>query len=336
MLPSRRDSAHSAWVSISVGCNNTCTFCIVPSLRGKEKDRRPGDILAEIQALVLDGVVEVTLLGQNVNAYGVEFGDRGAFADLLRACGDIDGLERVRFTSPHPRDFTDDVIDAMATTHNVMPHLHMPLQSGSDRILQAMRRSYRSDRYLGIIDRVRDRLPDAAITTDIIVGFPGETEDDFHATLDVVQAARFASAFTFQYSKRPGTPAADLPDQIDPSIVQDRYERLIAVVNDIAWQENTELLDTDVEVLVASGEGRKDQSTSRVSGRARDNRLVHVDIGDSSAPLPGDLVTARVTYAAPHHLVADEVREIRYRAPRHPAAGAGVLLGMPGIGTPTG
>jgi tRNA-2-methylthio-N6-dimethylallyladenosine synthase len=336
MLPSRRDSAHSAWVSISVGCNNTCTFCIVPSLRGKEKDRRPGDILAEIQALVLDGVVEVTLLGQNVNAYGVEFGDRGAFADLLRACGDIDGLERVRFTSPHPRDFTDDVIDAMATTHNVMPHLHMPLQSGSDRILQAMRRSYRSDRYLGIIDRVRDRLPDAAITTDIIVGFPGETEDDFHATLDVVQAARFASAFTFQYSKRPGTPAADLPDQIDPSIVQDRYERLIAVVNDIAWQENTELLDTDVEVLVASGEGRKDQSTSRVSGRARDNRLVHVDIGDSSAPLPGDLVTARVTYAAPHHLVADEVREIRYRVPRHPAAGAGVLLGMPGIGTPTG
>jgi tRNA-2-methylthio-N6-dimethylallyladenosine synthase len=336
MLPSRRDSAHSAWVSISVGCNNTCTFCIVPSLRGKEKDRRPGDILAEIQALVLDGVVEVTLLGQNVNAYGVEFGDRGAFADLLRACGDIDGLERVRFTSPHPRDFTDDVIDAMATTHNVMPHLHMPLQSGSDRILQAMRRSYRSDRYLGIIDRVRDRLPDAAITTDIIVGFPGETEDDFHATLDVVQAARFASAFTFQYSQRPGTPAADLPDQIDPSIVQDRYERLIAVVNDIAWQENTELLDTDVEVLVASGEGRKDQSTSRVSGRARDNRLVHVDIGDSSAPLPGDLVTARVTYAAPHHLVADEVREIRYRAPRHPAAGAGVLLGMPGIGTPTG
>ncbi|MEY2989761.1 MAG: tRNA ((37)-C2)-methylthiotransferase MiaB [Actinomycetota bacterium] len=351
MLPSRRDSAHSAWVSISVGCNNTCTFCIVPSLRGKEKDRRPGDILAEIQALVLDGVVEVTLLGQNVNAYGVEFGDRGAFADLLRACGDIPGLERVRFTSPHPRDFTDDVIDAMATTHNVMPHLHMPLQSGSDRILQAMRRSYRSDRYLGIIERVRDRLPDAAITTDIIVGFPGESEEDFEATLDVVQSARFASAFTFQYSKRPGTPAAELPDQIDPSIVQDRYERLVAVVNDIAWQENKALLGTDVEVLVAAGEGRKDQATSRISGRARDNRLVHVDIGDAALPLPGDLVRACVTYAAPHHLVADELLEIQYRGGRDAAnvsdnvpdnfpdngaaVGAGVSLGMPGIGVPS-
>ncbi|MGA1145700.1 MAG: tRNA (N6-isopentenyl adenosine(37)-C2)-methylthiotransferase MiaB [Candidatus Nanopelagicales bacterium] len=351
MLPSRRDSAHSAWVSISVGCNNTCTFCIVPSLRGKEKDRRPGDILAEIQALVLDGVVEVTLLGQNVNAYGVEFGDRGAFADLLRACGDIPGLERVRFTSPHPRDFTDDVIDAMATTHNVMPHLHMPLQSGSDRILQAMRRSYRSDRYLGIIERVRDRLPDAAITTDVIVGFPGESEEDFEATLDVVQSARFASAFTFQYSKRPGTPAAELPDQIDPSIVQDRYERLVAVVNDIAWQENKALLGTDVEVLVAAGEGRKDQATSRISGRARDNRLVHVDIGDAALPLPGDLVRACVTYAAPHHLVADELLEIQYRGGRDAAnvsdnvpdnfpdngaaVGAGVSLGMPGFGVPS-
>jgi len=170
-LPTKRQSTHAAWVSISVGCNNTCTFCIVPALRGTEKDRRPGEILAEIEALVADGVVEITLLGQNVNAYGVEFDDRGAFADLLRACGNVDGLERVRFTSPHPRDFTDDVIDAMATTHNVMPALHMPLQSGSDRILQSMRRSYRSDRYLGILDKVRDRMPHAAITTDIIVAF---------------------------------------------------------------------------------------------------------------------------------------------------------------------
>ncbi|MGA1481227.1 MAG: tRNA (N6-isopentenyl adenosine(37)-C2)-methylthiotransferase MiaB, partial [Candidatus Nanopelagicales bacterium] len=199
-LPTRRESAYAAWVSISVGCNNTCTFCIVPALRGKEKDRRPGDILAEIEALVGEGVIEVTLLGQNVNAYGVEFGDRGAFADLLRACGRIEGLERVRFTSPHPRDFTDDVIAAMAETPNVMPQLHMPLQSGSDRILQAMRRSYRAERYLGIIERVRQAMPEAAITTDIIVGFPGETEEDFQGTLDVVRAARFASAFTFQYS----------------------------------------------------------------------------------------------------------------------------------------
>ena len=333
VLPTRRDSAHSAWVSISVGCNNTCTFCIVPSLRGKEKDRRPGDILAEIAALVADGVVEVTLLGQNVNAYGVEFGDKHAFADLLRACGAIEGLERVRFTSPHPRDFTDDVIDAMASTGNVMPQLHMPLQSGSDRILQAMRRSYRSDRYLGIIERVRSRMPDAAITTDIIVGFPGETEEDFQDTLAVVRAARFASAFTFQYSKRPGTPAAELPDQVEPDVVQERYERLVAVVNDIAWEENRSLQGAEVEVLVASGEGRKDGATSRISGRARDNRLVHVNVGEAPIPLPGDLVTARVTYAAPHHLVADDVIDIRYRVAReHPG---GVALGMPSIGVPT-
>jgi len=332
VLPTKRDSAYSAWVSISVGCNNTCTFCIVPSLRGKEKDRRPGDILAEIEALVADGVVEVTLLGQNVNAYGVEFGDRGAFADLLRACGDVDGLERVRFTSPHPRDFTDDVIDAMATTANVMPQLHMPLQSGSDRILQAMRRSYRSERYLGIIDRVRERIADAAITTDIIVGFPGESEDDFQATLDVVERARFASAFTFQYSKRPGTPAAQLPDQIDPAIVQERYERLVASVNEIAWEQNKSLEGTEVEVLVAAGEGRKDASTARISGRARDNRLVHVDVGHARLPLPGDLVRARVTYAAPHHLVADELLDVHYRAADN--AVAGVSLGMPSVGRP--
>ena len=334
VLPTRRDSAHAAWVSISVGCNNTCTFCIVPSLRGKEKDRRPGDILAEIEALVADGVVEVTLLGQNVNAYGVEFGDRAAFADLLRACGGIDGLERVRFTSPHPRDFTTDVIDAMAQTPNVMPQLHMPLQSGSNRILQAMRRSYRSDRYLGIIDAVREQMPHAAITTDIIVGFPGETEEDFQATMDVVAQARFASAFTFQYSKRPGTPAAELPDQVEADVVQDRYERLVALVNQIAWEGNRALEGSVVEVLVAAGEGRKDGATARISGRARDNRLVHVAVGEHEVPSPGDLVTARVTYAAPHHLVADEVLDIRYRAPRQVSAAAGVPLGMPGIGAP--
>src|SRR5687767_2677310 len=186
-LPTRRESTYAGWVSISVGCNNTCTFCIVPSLRGKEKDRRPGEILAEVQALAAEGVLEVTLLGQNVNSYGAEFGDRGAFAKLLRACGDVPGLERVRFTSPHPRDFTTDVIAAMAQTPNVCPQLHMPLQSGSDRILRAMRRSYRSTRFLAILDEVRASVPDAAISTDIIVGFPGETDDDFAATLDVVE-----------------------------------------------------------------------------------------------------------------------------------------------------
>ncbi|MDQ3578427.1 MAG: tRNA (N6-isopentenyl adenosine(37)-C2)-methylthiotransferase MiaB, partial [Actinomycetota bacterium] len=199
-LPARRDSAHSGWVSISVGCNNTCTFCIVPSLRGTERDRRPGDVLAEVEALVAEGVLEVTLLGQNVNSYGVEFGDRLAFGKLLRACGDIDGLERVRFTSPHPKDFTDDVIAAMAETPNVCHQLHMPMQSGSDKVLREMKRSYRSARYLSIIENVRAAMPDAAITTDIIVGFPGETEEDFQATLDVVAQSRFSGAFTFQYS----------------------------------------------------------------------------------------------------------------------------------------
>src|SRR6187397_2815257 len=237
-LPTKRESAYAAWVSISVGCNNTCTFCIVPALRGKEKDRRPGEILAEIEALVDEGVSEVTLLGQNVNSYGVEFGDRLAFGKLLRACGEIEGLERVRFTSPHPKDFTDDVIAAMAETPNVMPSLHMPLQSGSDRVLAAMRRSYRQQRYLGIIDRVRAAMPDAAITTDIIVGFPGETEADFEATLDVVRAARFASAFTFQYSKRPGTPAAEMDGQVPKAVVQERYERLTALQDEISWEEN--------------------------------------------------------------------------------------------------
>ena len=311
-LPTRRESAYAAWVSISVGCNNTCTFCIVPALRGKEKDRRPGDILAEIEALVAEGVIEITLLGQNVNAYGVEFGDRGAFADLLRACGRIEGLERVRFTSPHPRDFTDDVIAAMAETPNVMPQLHMPLQSGSDRILQSMRRSYRADRYLGIIERVRSAMPEAAITTDIIVGFPGETEEDFQGTLDVVRASRFASAFTFQYSPRPGTPAATMDQQVPKEIVQDRYERLVALVDDIAWEEAKRFVGREVEVLVAEGEGRKDDATARLSGRAADNRLVHVardaDLGD---PRPGDLVVAEVTYAAPHHLVADRLIAVR-------------------------
>jgi tRNA-2-methylthio-N6-dimethylallyladenosine synthase len=317
-LPSRRDAAHSAWVSISVGCDNTCSFCIVPSLRGRETDRRPGDVLAEIRALVDDGVVEVTLLGQNVNSYGRSFGDRYAFGKLLRACGEVDGLERVRFTSPHPRDFTDDVIAAMAQTPNVMPHLHMPLQSGSDAVLKAMRRSYRQQRYLAILDRVRAAIPDAAITTDIIVGFPGETEADFAQTLDVVRAARFASAFTFQYSPRPGTPAADLADQLPKPVVQERYDRLIAVQEQISAESARALVGREVEVLVNAAAGRKDERTGRVSGRARDGRLVHV----AGQAAPGDVVTAEVTYAAPHHLVADAgIRSHRpWRGPAHAPA----------------
>ncbi|MEY3971733.1 MAG: tRNA ((37)-C2)-methylthiotransferase MiaB [Actinomycetota bacterium] len=316
-LPSKRENAYAGWVSISVGCNNTCTFCIVPSLRGKEKDRRPGDVLAEIEALVADGVIEVTLLGQNVNTYGVEFGDRGAFAKLLRACGQIDGLERVRFTSPHPAAFTDDVIDAMAETHNVMPQLHMPLQSGSDSILKAMKRSYRSDRYLNILENVRAKIPNAAITTDIIVGFPGETEEDFQATIDVVRKSRFAMAYTFQYSKRPGTPAAAMPNQIEKEVVQERYERLLEVVNDVAWQENQKQIGREVEVLVANGEGRKDSNTNRLTGRARDNRLVHFEVpAGEQRPRPGDSVNVQISRAAPYFLIADSVAGSKYELRR--------------------
>ncbi|MGL4172543.1 MAG: tRNA (N6-isopentenyl adenosine(37)-C2)-methylthiotransferase MiaB [Actinomycetota bacterium] len=305
-LPSRRESVSSGWVSISVGCNNTCTFCIVPSLRGPERDRRPGEVLAEIEALVADGAIEVTLLGQNVNTYGVEFGDKFAFGKLLRACGAIHGLERVRFTSPHPAAFTNDVIDAMAATANVMPSLHMPLQSGSDRILRAMRRSYRAERFLSIIDSARRQLPEAAITTDIIVGFPGETDADFENTLAVVRQARFAGAFTFQYSPRPGTPAAELPGLIPRPVVQERYERLVALQDEISWELNQKLQGKQVEVLVAPGEGRKDSATQRWSGRAPDNRLVHFAVPtQGEVPRPGDVATVTVTRGAPHHLVAD-------------------------------
>ena len=343
-LPTARESAYAAWVSISVGCNNTCTFCIVPALRGKEVDRRPADILAEVESLVAQGVLEVTLLGQNVNAYGVSFADpdtprdRGAFAALLRACGRIDGLERVRFTSPHPAEFTDDVIEAMAETPNVCPALHMPLQSGSDRVLKAMRRSYRAERYLGIIDRVRAAMPHAAITTDIIVGFPGETEEDFAATLDVVRAARFSAAFTFQYSKRPGTPAAELDGQLPKTVVQERYERLLEVQEQISLESNAALVGSTVELLAATGEGRKDASTARMSGRARDGRLVHFTPGDA-AVRPGDVVTTTVTGAAPHHLIADAPLQSHRRTRAGDAHATGqrprtVGLGLPAVGVP--
>ncbi len=305
-LPSRRESTHSAWVSISVGCNNTCTFCIVPALRGKEKDRRPGDVLAEIQAIVDDGAIEVTLLGQNVNSYGVEFGDREAFGKLLRAAGMIAGLERIRFTSPHPAAFTDDVIDAMAETPTVMPQLHMPLQSGSDRILKSMRRSYRSEKFLGILDRVRERIPHAAISTDIIVGFPGETEEDFLETMRVVEEARFATAFTFQYSIREGTPAATMDDQVPKAVVQERYERLMALQDRISWEENQKQIGRLVEVLVSSAESRKQAETHRLSGRAEDARLVHFDVpAGSDIPRPGDIVSVVISQAAPYHVIAD-------------------------------
>ncbi len=299
-LPVRRHSAFSAWVSVSVGCNNTCTFCIVPSLRGIEKDRPADEILNEVRAVAAQGVIEITLLGQNVNAYGVDFGDRGAFAKLLQECGKVDGLERIRFMSPHPRDFTDDVIEVMAHTPHVMPHLHMPLQSGSDRILQAMRRSYRRDRYMGIIEKVRAAMPDAGITTDIIVGFPGETDQDFQDTLDIVRQARFTAAYTFQYSKRPGTLAATMPDQIPDDVMAERYKALHALQQDISGEINTASIGKSYEVLVSDHEGRHDSKRARLNGRTPDFRLVHFESDDAR---PGDIARVKIDSTTPNFMV---------------------------------
>jgi len=310
-LPARRFSAFTSWVSVSVGCNNTCTFCIVPTLRGIEKDRPEADILNEIRALVDQGVIEITLLGQNVNAYGVDFGDRGAFASLLKKCGDIAGLERVRFMSPHPRDFTDDVIEVMANTPNVMPHLHMPLQSGSDRILQEMRRSYRSSRYLGILDRVRNAMPHAMITTDIIVGFPGETEEDFQATLDLTTRAQFSAAYTYKYSIRPGTPAGAMPNQVPEDVVGERYTRLHEHQQKISLGVNQRSIGEKHRALVSEVEGRRDQQQARLTGKTEDFRLVHFDA--TSQARPGDFVDLEITDASAHYLIGRELAHIKTR-----------------------
>jgi tRNA-2-methylthio-N6-dimethylallyladenosine synthase len=331
-LPARRFSAFTSWVSISVGCNNTCTFCIVPTLRGVEKDRQPADILTEMRALVEQGVIEITLLGQNVNAYGVEFGDRGAFAQLLREAGKIDGLERVRFMSPHPRDFTDDVIEAMAQTENVMPHLHMPLQSGSDAILQSMRRSYRAEKYLGILERVRRAMPKAMITTDIIVGFPGETEEDFQATLDLATQAKFAAAYTYKYSIRPGTPAGVMPNQVPEEIVGERYTRLHEHQQKISLAVNQEAIGSVHRALVSEIEGRRDEAQARMTGKTEDFRLVH--FGADTDARPGDLVDVRITQASAHYLIGDAISVERTRggdAHQSRTAPSSTTLGMPKV-----
>ena len=333
-LPARRFSAFSSWVSISVGCNNTCTFCIVPTLRGVEKDRSMSDVLAEVRALVEQGVIEVTLLGQNVNAYGVELGERGAFARLLKEVAGIDGLERLRFMSPHPRDFTDDVIEVMATTPVVMPHLHMPLQSGSDAILASMRRSYRSDRYLGILDRVRKGIPHAMITTDIIVGFPGETEEDFTATLDVVSQSRFAAAYTYKYSIRPGTPAGEMSNQVAEAVVGERYTRLHEHQQKISLSVNQEAIGARHQIMVTEVEGRRDAAQSRLTGRSQDFRLVHFD--NTSLARPGDFVDVEITDASAHYLIGRELSHTQTRGgdaharrSEEKVQSSGVALGMP-------
>ena len=335
-LPARRFSAFSSWVSISVGCNNTCTFCIVPALRGIEKDRPMVDVLNEVRALVDQGVIEITLLGQNVNAYGVGLGERGAFAKILKEVAAIDGLERLRFMSPHPRDFTDDVIEVMATTPVVMPHLHMPLQSGSDSILASMRRSYRSDRYLGILDRVRSQIPHAMITTDIIVGFPGESESDFQATLDVATQARFAAAYTYKYSIRPGTPAGEMTNQVSEEVVGERYTRLHEHQQKISLSVNQEAIGSHHSIMVTEVEGRRDAAQSRLTGRSEDFRLVHFD--NSSQARPGDFVDVEITDASAHYLIGRELAHIKTRGgdaharrTDESAPTPGVMLGIPTV-----
>jgi tRNA-2-methylthio-N6-dimethylallyladenosine synthase len=304
-LPALRDVAHHAWVSIAVGCDNACTFCIVPLVRGPQRSRPLGDVLAEVRGLVRSGVVEVTLLGQNVNTYGRDLtvpssARRPLFAELLRAVNEVEGLRRIRFTSPHPHDFTPDVIDAMAESDRVCEHIHFPLQSGSDRVLRAMRRSYRRERYLEWLDRIRTAIPGIAVSTDIIVGFPGETDEDFEDTLDVVRRARFDQAYTFQYSTRPGTRAGSMPDQVPKPLVQERFDRLVALQEGIALERMREQVGTTAEILV-EGAGRK----GRTQGRTRTNRVVHLD-GELA---PGTFVDVRILAAHPHHLDGEPVRE---------------------------
>ena len=305
-LPAARHDTFRAWVSIAPGCDNACTFCIVPLVRGPQRSRAVGDVLAEVQGLAERGVVEVTLLGQNVNTYGRDVTVPGSsrrplFADLLRLVGQVDGIRRVRFTSPHPHDFTPDVIEAMAETPAVCEHIHFPMQSGSDEVLRRMRRSYRRERYLSWLDRIREAIPGIAVSTDIIVGFPGETEDDFADTLDAVARACFDSAYMFQYSPRPGTEAATFEDRVPKPLVQERFERLVTLQEGISTRNAQALVGSTLEVLV-EGADRKGISTQ---SRTRTNRLVHL----AQAFDPGTFLPVTITAAAAHHLTGMVVTE---------------------------
>jgi len=309
-LPACREVRHHAWVSISIGCNNTCTFCIVPLLRGPEKSRKLGEVVAEVTELVDDGVREITLLGQNVNSYGRDLvaGDcerrgprnRTLFAELLYALAEVDGLERVRFTSPHPKDFTSDVFAAMRDIPNVCEQLHLPLQSGSDRILRRMQRSYRSARYLDLVAEARETIPGLAISTDIIVGFPGETEADFQDTLRVAEACAFDAAFTFKYSKRPGTRAVSLDGHIETAVMDDRFDRLIQLTRALSAASHARQVGRVAEILI---EGPSKTDPGRMSGRTRENRLVHVPAAPEATP--GAFVNARIVRAATHYLLGE-------------------------------
>ena len=312
-LPVRRDLAWSAWVTIQIGCDNNCAFCIVPSVRGAEISRPFEEVVAEVEQLAAAGCVEVTLLGQNVNSYGrdltragrragLDVRARPLFADLLRAVGAVAGIRRVRYTSPHPKDLRPETIAAMAETEAVCEHLHLPLQAGSDRTLAAMHRGYTADRYLGRLAAARAGVPGLAVTTDLIVGFPGETEDDFERTLEVVAEAGYDSAYTFLFSPRPGTEAFDRDDQVPAGVAAERFERLRAVVERAALAAHRARVGRVEEVLV-EGPSRKDADV--LTGRTRQNKLVHFRPG---SPLgAGTFVDVRVTGAAPHHLLGDLV-----------------------------
>jgi tRNA-2-methylthio-N6-dimethylallyladenosine synthase len=288
-LPMHRERRHQAWVQVSMGCNSKCAYCIVPSVRGREQSRRPGEIVAEVTALARGGVKEITLLGQNVNSWGRDLAPslRTDFGQLLRACDRVPGIERIRFTSPHPKDFRAPVIAALAECATVCEHVHLPLQSGSSRVLKRMRRTYDRDRYLGLVATLRAAVPDVALGTDIIVGFPGETETDFGETLEVVEAVRYDSAFTFIYSPRAGTEAAALPDQVSDDVKHERLERLVAVVQRIAAERNAERVGRVEEVLV---EGASRTDVSLLRGRTRRNTTVNF----AGTARPGDLVDVLV------------------------------------------
>lgn len=295
-LPARRTSSWHAWVSISIGCNNSCTFCIVPAVRGEEISRRMGDIVAEVGSLVRDGVVEVTLLGQNVNSYGRDLDGSPMFSQLLYALDRIEGLERVRFTSPHPKDFRQDSVDAMADCRVVCEHIHLPVQAGSDRVLKLMKRAYSRERYLDKVRMIRAAIPDIAITTDIIVGFPGETEDDFLQTLSLVEEVRYDGAYTFQYSPRPMTAAAAMEGHLPKEVVQERYDRLVDLQERISDERNAEAVGRTEQLLV---EGVSKKDPDKLTGRTRGNKLVHFAGGDLAE---GSFATVRITGAHPHHL----------------------------------
>ena len=300
-LPKHRERSFQAWVQISMGCNSVCSYCIVPAVRGREVSRRPGEVLAEIEQLAAEGVREVTLLGQNVNSYGRDLGTD--FAQLLRAVDAIDGVERIRFTSPHPKDFRADVIEAMVESAAVCEHAHLPLQSGSTRVLKAMRRTYSRERYLRLVDEMRAAIPDLALTTDIIVGFPGETEDEFRETLEAVEQVGFDSAFTFVYSPRAGTEAAAMTDQIADDVKRDRIERLVEVVQRVAADRNNTRVGRVEQVLV-EGASRTDARFLR--GRTRRNTTVNF-VGDAQ---PGDLVDVTIERATSTTLAGAQVAAI--------------------------